>query len=137
MKLVSVYQYEGADRILYDLLKEREGAKDINISHGGKTPAWREHLRFFRSRPYRVWFLIEVGTEIAGSIYLSKQDEIGVFLFRRCWGRSIGPNAIRALIKTQRRKRYFANINPANERSQAMFMDLGFMPLQWTYVYEP
>ncbi|MDP2618625.1 MAG: GNAT family protein [Hyphomicrobiales bacterium] len=134
MNLVSVYQHPDADRILYALLKERDGADAINISHNGKTPAWREHLKFFRSKPYRVWFLILTETqEVAGAIYLSKRDEIGVHLFKAFQGRGIGAEAIKELMRRTPRRRYLANLNPANDRSKAMFTGLGFRHVQETY----
>jgi RimJ/RimL family protein N-acetyltransferase len=133
VNLVSVYQHPDADRILYALLEEREGADAVNISHNGKTPAWREHLKFFRSKPYRVWFLIHVEDLIVGSIYLSKQDEIGVFLFRAFQGHGYGPAAIKELMRRTPRRRYLANLNPANDRSKAMFERLGFRHVQETF----
>ena len=134
MNLVSVYQHPDADRILYELLKERDGADGINISHNGKTPAWREHLKFVRSKPYRVWFLILTETqEVAGAIYLSKRDEIGVHLFKAFQGRGIGPEAIRELMRRTPRRRFYANVNPANDRSKAMFERLGFRHVQETF----
>lgn len=134
MNLESVYQHPKGAAILYELLKEREGAADINLSHNGKTPVWREHLRFFRSKPYRVWFLIMVEDEVAGSVYLSKQDEIGVFLFQKFQGNGLGPEAVKELMKRTPRRKFYANINPANAKSAEMFQSLGFTHLQQTFV---
>ena len=134
MNLVSVYQYPDADRILYDLLKEREGADDINISHSGETPPWRQHLKFFRSKPYRVWFMIlDDDDQVAGSVYLSKNDEIGVHLFKRFRKRGLGGPAVQELMERTPRKRYLANINPRNKASVRFFEKLGFEHLQDTY----
>ena len=133
MNLISVYQRKDASEILYALLQERDGDVTVNISHR-KTPAWREHLRFFRSHPYRIWFLIQVEDVFVGAIYLSKQDEIGVFIFKRFQGHSYGPEAIKELMTRTPRRRYIANINPRNEKSAAVFERLGFRHAQNTFV---
>lgn len=130
MKLLCVYEVPKAVRHLYRLLQERTEA--TNISHR-KMPSWRAHLRFFKSRPYRAWYLIDVGGEIVGAIYLSQANEIGVFLFRTHQGRGLGSEAVKAIVKRHPRKRFLANINPRNERSIAMFEALGFRHLQNTY----
>lgn len=134
MNLVSVYKYPNAAEVLFELLKERDGAADVNISHNGIMPDWRHHCRFVKSKPYRVWFLIMTEDEKpAGSIYLSKRDEIGIFLFKRFQGRGLGAPAVKELMERTPRKQYFANINSRNERSIAFFEALGFNHIQNTY----
>lgn len=130
VKLRSVYRLEDAAQILFELLKER--SDDINISHSA-MPSWRSHLAFIRSRPYSAWYLVEVDKEFAGAIYLSKTNEIGIFLFRSHHGRGLGKKAIKALMKRHPRGRYLANINPRNDNSIAMFEGMGFRHIQNTY----
>ena len=62
---------------LYDLLKERN--PQANISHK-KMPSYAQHIKFVNSRPYTKWYIIEKGNEMVGSVYLSKQNEIGIFI---------------------------------------------------------
>lgn len=133
MNLISVYQFENAERILYWLLEERIGEDHVNISHR-KMPSWREHLRFFRSKPYLAWYLVVVAGEAVGSVYVSKASEIGIHLFKAFQGRGIGPEAVKELMRRTPRRRFLANINPANEKSAAMFKRLGFKELQHTFV---
>lgn len=64
-------------RFLYDLLKERKHS--INISHR-KMPTYNEHVNFVLSKPYLKWYIIYFGKNKAGSIYISKQNEIGIFI---------------------------------------------------------
>ena len=130
MKLRSVYREPEAARMLYRLLEERNDA--INISHR-KMPSWRAHLAFIGSKPYSAWYLVEIENEFVGSIYLSKTNEIGIFLFRAHQGRGLGKTAIQALMKRHPRKRYLANINPRNANSIAMFEGMGFHHIQNTY----
>jgi RimJ/RimL family protein N-acetyltransferase len=133
LTLVSVYDAPGAEDILYRLLQER--TDEINISHRA-MPRWEDHIRFVASRPYSEWYLIEQQGEFIGSIYLSRQDEIGIFIFRARQGSGLGRQAIAALIARHPRKRYLANINPANHRSIAFFQNLGFRHIQNTYALE-
>jgi len=128
--LRDIYKVPDAPRHLYRLLEER--GRDVNISHRA-MPSWRAHLRFVRSRPYHAWYLIEADGEIAGAAYLSKADEIGIFLFRSHQGRGLGPEAVKAVMKRHPRKRFLANVNPRNKGSIAMFEAMGFRHLQNTY----
>lgn len=130
MNLVNVYRVKESPRILYDLLAERPAL--ANISHR-KMPTLRQHRAFIRSRPYRCWYLIRHDGAYVGSIYLSRSDEIGVFIFARHRGRSLGPRAIELLMRKHRRPRYLANIAPGNEGSIRMFGRLGFRLIQHTY----
>lgn len=136
MRLVDVYKTGMAPNVLYDLLRERTGDDSINISHAS-LPTWDEHVAFVQSKPYAAWYLIEVhnlaDNFMVGTVYLTHEEEVGIFLFKRFQGKGYGPQAIRALIKRHPCKRYLANINPANERSIKMFERLGFRLLQQTY----
>jgi len=134
MKLVSVYREQKAAELLYCLLKERDPY--INISHC-KMPSWRAHLNFIARKPYAAWYLIQVEDVKVGAIYLSKTNEIGVFILKRFQRQGYGKQAIKMLIKKHGRKRYLANINPLNERSIKMFENLGFRLLQETYELRP
>lgn len=131
MSLANVYDYVDHERVLYDLLKERDGREDINISHE-RMPTFDEHQEFVRSRPYRAWYLIFVEDAVVGSIYLTRKHEVGVFVFKNHQGKGIG----RAAVDDLRRRwpgRMLANCNPRNERSRALFEWLGGRVVQVTY----
>ena len=132
MRLRSVYKVTDAARHLYRLLQERTEA--VNISHR-VVPAWSAHARFVKSRPYAAWYLVEVGDEITGAIYLSRANEIGIFLFRDYQGRGLGREAVQLLMQRHPRKQFLANVNPLNKNSIEMFEALGFRHLQNTYEY--
>lgn len=134
MNLVSAYRSRDCYHALYDLLKERTG--NVNISHE-KMPSWKEHERFVSSRPYAHWYMIEVGGAFKGAVYLTKQDEIGIFIFQAHRRKGYGAKAVKMLMEACPRKRFLANINPANERSIRMFEELGFVHLQNTYELRP
>src|SRR5262249_28022811 len=123
MNLVSVYRVKKAAQVLYELLASRD--KAVNISHDG-MPTFKQHQRFVRSHPYPAWYLIEVGQRFVGAIYLSAQNEIGVFLFPQFQSRGHGPEAIRLIMERHPRGRFLANVNPSNTKSARLFRRLGF-----------
>jgi len=131
MKITDVYQREDAAQYLYQLLEER--APHVSISHK-QMPTFAEHCEFMHGAPYVCWLLIltDVG-DVAGAIYLSKRDEIGVALFKSYQGRGIGESAVKELIRLHPRRRFLANVNPANEASAGFFRKLGFKEIQRTY----
>ena len=65
---------------LFDLLKKRDPIS--NISHK-KMPSYSQHIKFIKSKPYSKWYIILKENEKIGSIYLSKNNEIG--LIRKCF----------------------------------------------------
>jgi RimJ/RimL family protein N-acetyltransferase len=134
MELVDVYTYDGSDTILLVLLSER--TQQQSISHK-RMPSWEEHVAFVRSMPYKAWWLIEVDNAPVGAVYLSRQNEIGVSIFKAHQRKGYGPEAVRQVMaKFPFVRRYVANVNPANEASATMFRRLGFGLVQHTYALE-
>jgi RimJ/RimL family protein N-acetyltransferase len=132
MHLTDVYDV-ASDIVLYRLLKGR--SKSVNISHR-EMPSWKKHTEFIASKPYSAWYLIlesERPLKVYGSVYLTKQDEIGIFLFDEHQKKGYGPKAIKMLMDLQPRKKYLANISPENKSSKEMFKRMGFTHLQSTY----
>ena len=130
MNLIPVYERLSCCDILWRLLAERSASE--SISHKG-MPSYEEHVKFVKSEPYEAWYFIKVDTRIVGSVYLSRQNEIGVFLFNGEKGNGYGPQAIKAVMEKHGKRRYLANINPDNARSIAAFEKLGFKPIQQTF----
>lgn len=126
LRVVSKFDY----RFLYNLLKERD--PKANISHK-KIPTYDEHVDFVSSKPYACWFVIEYNGKKLGSIYLSKNDEIGIFLKKSFQGKNIGQTALELLIKKTNNSRYLANINPKNKKSLEFFKNNGFTMIQYTF----
>ena len=120
-------------QFLYGLLKERE--YNVNISHK-KMPTYVQHIKFIESRPYSKWYIIRLGNQKIGSAYLSKQNEIGIFITKNMHTKKLGTTALNILIKKNRRKRYLANINPKNKKSISFFKKNGFELIQHTFELE-
>lgn len=146
MKLIHTSQVPEASDVLWKILTERSDPEDANtnISHT-MLPRREDHDEFVENHPFRSWWLIEREGEWIGQIRLSWRNEIGVGLLRKYRGRGLGEQAVQELlshtkpspeIKSHTRPNFIANINPANERSKAMFQKLGFKLIQETYILE-
>ena len=125
---------EKDNKFLYNLLKERDS--NVNISHK-KMPEYSEHVKFIASKPYSQWFIIEYNNKKSGSIYLSKNNEIGIFVKKSFRGNKIGENAMRLLIEKYPKSRYLANVNPKNKKSIKFFKKFKFKLIQHTFELIP
>ena len=117
-------------KFLFDLLKERD--LRVNISHK-KMPTYNEHTKFIKSKPYSKWYIILKSKQKIGSIYLSKNDEIGIFLSKKFQGKNVGNFALNELMKKNPRKRFLANVSPKNKKSMEFFKKNGFKLIQYTF----
>lgn len=115
---------------LYELLRDRDPS--INISHK-KMPSYDKHIKFVMSKPYSKWYVIQYDDQKVGSIYLSKQNEIGIFIKKEKQNEGIGGRAMKLLLKKNPRSRYLANVSPKNKKSMSFFKKNGFKLIQYTY----
>ncbi len=115
---------------LFDLLKQREGT--VNISHKS-LPDWEEHLQYVKKHGYQSWDIIWVENTRIGNIYLTKNDEIGIFIDKKLQFHGYGSKALEEFMKKNGKKRYLANINPTNYKSIQFFGKNGFTHIQNTY----
>ena len=126
LKAVSKSDY----RFLYNLLMERDAR--ANISHK-KMPTYNQHVAFVSAKPYSKWYVILSDTNKAGSIYLTSQNEIGIFIKKSFQGKQLGNIALHKLIQKNPKKRYLANVNPQNKKSMCFFKNNGFKLIQYTF----
>jgi RimJ/RimL family protein N-acetyltransferase len=119
-------------RLLYVLLGERE--PEQSISHK-EMPEWDEHVAFVQSRPYKAWYVVTDDGVPVGATYLSKQNEIGIAIFKAHRGKGYAKEAIQELMKHHDGP-FLANINPNNWVSRCLFESLGFKFIQVTYSHE-
>jgi RimJ/RimL family protein N-acetyltransferase len=117
-------------RFLFNLLKERSTVE--NISHK-KMPTYNEHKKFVRSKPYSRWYIIIFSNKMVGSIYLTRNNEIGIFLKKEFRTQNIGKKALQMIIQKNPRKRYLANVNPKNKKSINFFKRNHFKLIQYTF----
>ena len=117
-------------KFLFDLLKERDPR--ANISHK-KMPTYSQHTKFIKSKPYSKWYIILKSKQKIGSIYLSKNDEIGIFLSKKFQGKNVGNFVLNELMGKNPRKRFLANVNPKNKKSISFFKNNNFKLIQYTF----
>ena len=115
---------------LYELLSERKS--HVNISHK-KTPTYAKHVKFVMSKPYSKWYVIYHTTEKIGSVYLTKQDEIGIRFKEQNMNNKIRSKVLNMIIKKNLRNRYLININPRNTSLRNFLKNEGFELIQHTY----
>lgn len=118
---------------LYDMLKERD--TKINISHK-EIPAYEDHVKFVQSCPYAAWYIILSDNAPIGNIYLTRNNEIGIFILKAWQRKGVAKKAIQELMRLHPRECFLANINPKNKKSQLLFNKLGFKLIQETYKFE-
>lgn len=121
-----------AERKLYDLLEERSEYENVNISHM-EMPTWEQHIDFFDSNPYKIWYVLLLDNKFIGHFYISHRNEVGIFLFRDYQHHGYGPMVLKYMIEQYSHLELYANINPKNMGSTDMFRGLGFKHIQNTY----
>ncbi len=117
-------------RFLYNQLKERD--PKINISHK-RMPSYSEHTRFVLSKPYSKWYIIYYKNRKVGNVYLSKMNEIGIFILKTIKVKGLGSLVLEQVLKKNPKTRYLANVNPKNIKSAEFFKKNGFKLIQHTY----
>lgn len=128
ISLINVYDEPEAEVVLFDLLLER--TPEQSISHL-KMPTYDEHVAFVRSKPYQAWYLILHQQVFVGATYLTRQREIGLFIFNAYQDKGFGSLA---LIEMRcRHGEILANISPYNTASQEFFSKHGGKLIQLTY----
>lgn len=116
--------------VLYKLLQER--TPEQSISHK-EMPTKADHIKFIASQPYEVWYLIQWEGMCIGSIYLSKQREIGINIFSRSKNKGHGTLAVKMLMELHPGK-FYANINPLNYSARMFLQEqFGAKLIQNTY----
>lgn len=111
-------------KFLYILLEQRKPYQ--NISHK-EMPDYYQHRNFVRSKPYKGWFVIAYGDELVGSVYLGKEDNVGIFLKETCVGMGVGREALKFIYNQfDDVEIIYANIAPLNSGSLCFFSNMGF-----------
>lgn len=129
LKLIKKSDYQ----FLYELLSERK--KNVNIDHK-KMPTYQEHLEFIKAKPYAKWYLIMKNNNRSGTIYLTKKNEVGIFIKKQYIKMGIGTKALKLLIKKNPKPYYLANVNPENIHSINFFKKNGFTPIRLILGYK-
>ena len=117
-------------RFLYKILDERITL--VSISHK-KMPTYRKHIEFVLSKPYSKWYVIYLNSNKIGSIYLSKQNEIGISISKKMQGKRYEQIALEILMDKNPRDRYISNCNPKNKKLIRFWKKNKFKLVQYSY----
>jgi len=136
IKLTKVQKKKDHIDLLYSLLKQRK----ISISHKS-IPSKKNHQEFVSNHPYREWFLVFSEDEAIGSVYLSKDNSIGIFLKRN------DKKEVKYLIelilkeykplkpiKSVRGSYFHFNVNPDDKFLIKVLLDLRMKHIQSTFI---
>jgi len=119
-------------RFLYTMLAERPDY--AHISHVD-MPTWRQHCQFVESQPYHLWYIIMHKRIKLGNIYVTNNNEIGIFVRPQYQGKGAARWAIENVMAGLPGK-YVANIATGNKISQRFFKKIGFKLIQHTFTKE-
>ena len=132
---VKVRKTEKHIKALYEILQNRK----FNISNKIK-PTYQEHKKFVLNNPYRSWFLVEYEGAFVGSIYLLKDNCIGInfvnqnkFLVNKAVKWVLFNNKPLPEIKSIRSPDFHVNISPDNSTMKNILKDFGATLIQVTY----
>ncbi len=122
---------------LYELLKARQH----HISHVS-LPSYEEHVAFVFNNPYRCWYLICREGAVLGSLYVQFDNSVGID-FRN----EVDSNDFRLVIELLRKmvqpmapiaslryKDFFFNVSHSNKKLQSCLEEIGYVPMQISYV---
>ena len=96
-------------------------------------PTLNQHAKFIISKPYSKWYIIYYNDKKAGSVYLSRHNEIGIHIKKNMPKTIIFFSSLKILIKKNPRKQFLANISPSNIYYQNLFKKFGFKIIQYTF----
>ena len=126
-------------KILYEILKKRK--KNYKISYKD-LPTFKKHQLFVKKNPYRVWFLVFKSKECIGTIYLSKMNEVGIYLSKN---EGLSEDLIEFVTKkyrplkgkySVRSEKFIINISPKNVILRKLIEKMGAKLIQNTYLFD-
>ena len=115
---------------LFELLKQRDPI--ANISHK-KMPSFSQHSKFVKSKPYSKWYIVYLKKISIGSVYLSKNNEIGISLLKSHQKKNIEKQVLNKIIHKNPRKRFLANVSPKNKDLISFFLKNNFKLIQFSF----
>ena len=135
LKLTRVNNSNEHKKELFNLLKMR----NFLISHEGKI-SFSTHCQFVEDHPYRQWFFIEFCNKIIGSVYISKDNSLGIDLNKENLKHLKGVLDILfqkykplKSIPSVRSKEFFINVSDKNIPLQEALKKLKYVPIQISY----
>ena len=137
LKVIDVYN-DTMVQFMYELLLERYEVNHINIpgeTHGVSVdqdtpptpPTYEEHIKYIRGDRYKHLYYWEVMKIPVGIVFLTKDNEIGVFVKNEYQDVGYGGKMLLAIIKKHPDLTMIARINPKNQKIIKIVLKLGFV----------
>lgn len=135
IKFVRVRNSVSHVKALYSLLINRR----FNISNQ-KIPSFSEHRLFVINNPYRAWYLIEVNKSFVGSLYLLKDNCVGIYvegenqyITKKTIDWVLENKKPLPEIKSLRAPYFHINVSPKNKILRSILHKIKAEPIQVTY----
>jgi len=119
----------------FKIINERE----YNISHINKIN-YSEHIKFIENHPYRNWYLIKNLSDFIGTLYLTKDNVVGInFIksdinfFQITLDFFLNNHEPLPPIKSIRSDSFLININPNNKKLSYLLEKNNAIHIQNTY----
>jgi len=122
-------------KLLYEMLREFMSISNTSINNR-PFPSYEESKKFVlkylydnENHEYDKWYIVidECGTAV-GNVYITDKNYVSYHILKLYCGKGIGIHAVRLLMKSNPRNRYFAVIHEKNEKSLNLIKKLGFHP---------
>jgi hypothetical protein len=125
-------------KILYELLLKRR----LNISHLS-MPSYIEHEKFVLNHPYRFWYFIKQNNNFIGSIYILKNNCIGVNVVENSKiatpiviNKILSKHKPLGVIKSIREAHFDFNVTPSDADYLSILEAMGAKLVQLTFVIQ-
>jgi len=120
---------------LYEMLREFISIPNACI-HARPLPPFEESKKYVmkylndnENHEYDKWYIVaDEDNTTFGSVYITKKNYINYQILKPYQGKGIGILAVKLLMESNPRKRYFAVIHQKNEKSLNLIKNLGFSP---------
>ena len=139
-KLETIVKSTDHKKILFDLFRKRDEGEKISAK---KHQNFKEHCNFVENHPYRYWFLIWSGANYVGSLYVTKNNHIGVYLINShsSFIKPILSYVVKRFkplpeIPSVRAKGFHINISLKNELYDGILKEMGAIAYQKTFILD-
>lgn len=137
-RIVTLERVNGTDgqiRELYEILIKRTH----NISNT-KLPSFKEHVKFVKNHPYRIWYLITANSDCIGSAYIMEDNCVGINLIKNF---DFFQNVVKTIlkkhkplkeIKSVRPPYFYINVAVSNKEVEAELIKVQAKKIQSTFI---
>ena len=124
-------------KVLYDLFIQRPSEAKISAAD---ILSFEEHEKFVENHPYRYWFLLKIKTRYVGTVYVTYENQLGVFLTEQF--QDLFEDVLKYIIRafdplpalpSSRASGFSLNVSANDKECLRKFDKLGISPYQFTF----